>query len=191
MRVTGGTWRSRRLFGPRRGQPLRPTPDALRERAFAVLGEAVGGAAFLDLFAGTGAVGIEALSRGARRAVFVEAHRTAAALVRRNLRSLGVPEDRWRLVAAPAARALSRLAREGERVVVAWADPPFERWEDGLEALLAAWRLGVLSTDGLACLECPARAGVAAVLPAGVTVVRELGGGASRLLVLRRGGGPP
>jgi len=189
MRVTGGEWRSRRLAGPRRGQPLRPTPDALRERAFAVLGEAVAGTVFLDLFAGTGSVGIEALSRGARQAVFVEAHRTAAALVRRNLEALAVPADRWRILTVPASRALARLAREGVWAGLAWADPPFERWEEGLDALLGAWRLGVLEPEAPACLECPARAGVAAALPAGVTILRELGGGASRLVILE-GGGP-
>ncbi len=64
--------------------PLRPTPDALRERAFAVLGEQVIGASWLDLYAGTGAVGFEALSRGAREVLFVEHHRAAARLITAN-----------------------------------------------------------------------------------------------------------
>ena len=185
MRVTGGEWASRRLHGPRKGQPIRPTPDALRERAFAVLGPVVAGAGFLDLFAGTGAVGIEALSRGARRVVFVDSHRAAAAIIRRNLESLAVDRGRWRLVTAPAGRALPRMARQGERVEIAWADPPFERWADGLEALVAAWRLGILAQDGTACLECPPEAEAPPELRPGIDVVRELPGGASRVLLLR------
>jgi 16S rRNA (guanine966-N2)-methyltransferase len=184
VRITGGAWRSRRLAGPRTGQPIRPTPDALRERAFAVLGEAVEDAAMLDLFAGTGAVGLEALSRGAARAVFVDAHRTAAAIIRRNIEALGVPAGCWHLLVQPADRAVARLAREGERFAIAWADPPFQRWELGLEALAAAWRLGLLSAGGVACLECPAAAEVEAALPPFLTVRRELSGGASRLLFL-------
>ncbi len=185
MRITGGVWRSRRLLGPKAGQPIRPTPDQLRERAFAVFGEAVEGAVFLDLFCGTGAVGIEAISRGAERAIFVDSHRTAAALVRRNLEALDVPPERWMLVTAPAARAVHRLASVGVRCTMAWADPPFERWELGVEALLASWREGVLEAGGIGCLECPAQADVAAVLSDRLGIRRELAGGASRLLLLR------
>ncbi len=188
MRITGGDWASRRLHGPRKGQPIRPTPDALRERAFAVLGPAVEGAGFLDLFAGTGAVGIEALSRGARRVVFVDSHRAAAAIIARNLEALALDRERWRLVTAPAGRALPRLARQRERVEIAWADPPFERWADGLEALGMAWRLGILAPDGTACLECPPEAVVPPEFGGEIEVVRELPGGASRVLLLRRRG---
>ena len=83
MRITGGEWRSRRLHGPGRKAAVRPTPDAMRERAFAVLGDRVEGARFLDLYAGTGAVGLEALSRGAASVVFVERHAATARIWRR------------------------------------------------------------------------------------------------------------
>ncbi len=184
MRITGGVWRSRRLAGPRAGQPIRPTPDALRERAFAVLGRAVEDAAVLDLFAGTGAVGLEALSRGASRVVFVDGHRTAAAIIRRNLESLQVPGRRWRILVQPAGRAVARLAREGERFELAWADPPFEAWKLGLDALAQAWRQGVLAPGAVACLECPAGIAVTEAIPPALKVSRELAGGASRLLLL-------
>ena len=102
MRITGGRWRSRRLKGPGRAATLRPTPDALRERVFAVLGD-LDGAVVLDLFAGTGAVGLEALSRGAAQVVSVDRHRSAARLVRHNRDALDATEQ-VRIVCRPAAR---------------------------------------------------------------------------------------
>ena len=89
MRVIAGIYRSR-ILKSLKGLALRPTSDRLRETLFDVLGPAVSGSRFLDLFAGTGAMGIEALSRGAAEAVFVEKHAPAAALIRRNLKSLDI-----------------------------------------------------------------------------------------------------
>ena len=182
MRITGGMWRSRRLRGPSKGMPLRPTPDALRERAFAVLGDAVEGARWLDLFAGTGIVGFEALSRGARKAVFVERHRAAGRLIERNRDSLEIPESWARIIVEEAARGIRRLAREGESFHLAWADPPFERWELGLEALELAVGLSVFEPGATACLECPS-----GVEPKSSVLsrVRDLSGGASRLVIFR------
>ena len=89
MRIIAGTYRSR-ILKSLKGPTLRPTSDRLRETLFNVLGPSVHGSRFLDLFAGTGAVGIEAISRGAVQAVFIENHPHAAALIRRNLESLGI-----------------------------------------------------------------------------------------------------
>ena len=83
MRVIAGTFRSR-LLKSLKGNALRPTSDRLRETLFNILGPAVEKSRFLDIFAGTGAVGIEALSRGAAQAVFIENHPPAAALIRRS-----------------------------------------------------------------------------------------------------------
>jgi 16S rRNA (guanine966-N2)-methyltransferase len=88
MRVISGTYRSR-ILKSLKGLALRPTSDRLRETLFNVLGPAVVGARFVDVFAGTGAVGIEALSRGAAEVVFIENHPPAVALIRKNLESLG------------------------------------------------------------------------------------------------------
>lgn len=186
MRVTGGEWRSRRLKGPTKGQKLRPTPDSMRERGFAVLGTATIGAQVLDLFAGTGAVGIEALSRGAASAVFVEAHRTAAQLIKDNLDSLGVGRDRGVVMNRTAARAVTDLAGRGRIFDLVWADPPFETWTDGLDALVAAVEAGLVSSGATLCLECPARADFRAVLPDCLVFERDLKGGASRVVILRR-----
>src|SRR5271167_1644486 len=89
MRVIAGKYRSRTLKGPGPLR-LRPTSDRLRETLFNVLGPSVEDSLFVDLFAGTGAVGIEALSRGAREAIFAEAHAAAARLIRANLAALGI-----------------------------------------------------------------------------------------------------
>ncbi len=162
--------------------PLRPTPDALRERAFAVLGGDVEGVRFLDLYAGTGAVGLEALSRGAERAVFVERHRGAAAILSANLDAVGATPPEVTILVRPVLAAVRRLAARGERFGMAWADPPFAAWEEGLLALQEAARLGLLPPGALACLECPEHA---VVDPGDLRHVRDLAGGASRLVILR------
>jgi 16S rRNA (guanine(966)-N(2))-methyltransferase RsmD len=164
--------------------PLRPTPDALRERAFAVLGDRLEGAAFLDLYAGTGAVGLEALSRGAATVVFVDFHRAAARLIATNLDGLGVTVDSARVLVKPADKAVSDLARRRRVFDLIWADPPFEAWSGGLEALARAAELGVLAAGGLACLECPRQARPGG--GGGLEVIRELDGGASRLVLMAR-----
>jgi len=185
VRITGGRWRSRRLRGPSKGQKLRPTPDAMRERAFAVIGDEITGATVLDLFAGTGAVGIEALSRGAERAVFVEAHPSAVKLIVSNLETLEMSRDGGRVINRTADRAVRELARMGRVFDLVWADPPFESWTDGLDALVAAVGAGLCAPNALLCLECPAEAGVEGALPQTLEIRRDLKGGASRVVMMR------
>jgi len=158
----------------------------MRERAFAVLGERVAGSRFLDLFAGTGAVGFEALSRGARSAVFVERHRAAAQLIERNSASFGLGADRAELLVRPAAVAIEHLARRGDSFDIAWADPPFEDWGGGLDFVVKLFEVGLLHAGALACLECPAKADVAGSLPCGLEIVRDLTGGASRVVMIKQ-----
>jgi 16S rRNA (guanine966-N2)-methyltransferase len=119
MRVIAGTYRSRVLKSSK-GQALRPTSDRLRETLFNVLGPAVNKSRFLDIFAGTGAVGIEALSRGASEVVFIESHAQAAALIRRNLEGLGIRSGPW-VLAVDAVRGLERVAARHKP-----GDPPFD-----------------------------------------------------------------
>ena len=165
--------------------PLRPTPDAMRERAFAVLADRVLDARFLDLFAGTGAVGLEALSRGARSVVFVEKHRGAAHLIEENSASFDLAADRAELMVRGVAAAFNQLARRGDSFDIAWADPPFESWQEGLDVVLKLFEVGLLPAGALACLECPAKADVESSLPENLQVTRDLTGGASRVLMIR------
>src|SRR5947208_7467429 len=89
MRVIAGTYKSR-ILKSLKGLALRPTSDRLRETLFNVLAPSIAGSRFIDVFAGTGAIGIEALSRGAAEVVFIENHAPAVTLIRRNLESLGI-----------------------------------------------------------------------------------------------------
>src|SRR6266436_5597607 len=131
MRIIAGTFRSRQLKSIK-GMALRPTSDKLRETLFNILGELVVDARFMDLFAGTGAVGIEALSRGAREAIFVEKHQPTAALIKKNLESLDIRSDA-RVVASDALKALERLAKEpsteNAAVDILFLDPPYAETE--------------------------------------------------------------
>jgi 16S rRNA (guanine966-N2)-methyltransferase len=127
MRVIAGKYRSRRLRSLP-GRDLRPTSDRLRETLFDVLAAgrpaALEGSLWIDLYAGTGAVGIEALSRGAGMVYFVESSAQGAALIRRNLHSLGL-EGGFQVLETNADRALRKLEAEGAEADVVFLDPPY------------------------------------------------------------------
>src|SRR6476661_8256943 len=140
MRVIAGKFRSRPLRSLR-GLEIRPTSDRLRETLFNVLTagnpSALEGTIWLDLFAGTGAVGIEALSRGASMVYFVEKSARAAQLIRQNLTSLGV-EKGYRVIQQDVAKALRGLAGEEAIADFIFLDPPYqmeEAYSQTLEAL--------------------------------------------------------
>jgi len=124
MRIIAGTYRSR-ILKSLKGLALRPTSDYLRETLFNVLGPAVDGSRFLDLYAGTGAVGIEAVSRGAIEAVFVENHAAAAKLIRENLASLKITSG-VKVIAADVAATLTKLSSLGGHAFdFIFLDPPY------------------------------------------------------------------
>ncbi len=134
MRVIGGEFRSRRLKSAP-GLQLRPTPDRLRETLFDILAPRIEGVTFLDAYAGTGAVGIEALSRGAREAIFVDRSRVAVDLIRGNLASLGI-EKRAQVFCSKATAVLARL-----KAGIVFLDPPYDLTDEyaaALELLAAA-----------------------------------------------------
>ncbi|MBI1896976.1 MAG: 16S rRNA (guanine(966)-N(2))-methyltransferase RsmD [Acidobacteria bacterium] len=119
MRVIGGEFRSRRLKSVP-GLDVRPTSDRLRETLFNILAPGIAGKVFLDAYAGTGAVGIEALSRGAARCIFIERNPDALRVLRDNLCSLGIGPERAQVVAAKAGSAAARHEAD-----IVFADPPY------------------------------------------------------------------
>jgi 16S rRNA (guanine966-N2)-methyltransferase len=136
MRVIAGKYRSRPLKGPG-SLRLRPTSDRLRETLFNVLGPSLEDSLFVDLFAGTGAVGIEAISRGARETIFVEANPKAARLIRENLNTLEIRQGA-ELIEAPAVRGLERMATRHLLADFVFLDPPYEKTAAYLEFLDAS-----------------------------------------------------
>jgi 16S rRNA (guanine966-N2)-methyltransferase len=151
MRIIGGSLRSRRLKGTP-SSDIRPTSDKLRETLFNVLGPGVGDAVFLDGYSGTGAIGIEAVSRGAHFVYFVDDSRKACAVIRENLASLGISEG-VRVMQMSIAKAVDMLQREMIQFDVAFLDPPYGRedlYYQGLEQF-ATRRL--LKEDGILILE--------------------------------------
>ncbi len=150
MRVVAGLYRGRRLVAPA-GDATRPTSDRVREALFSVLGPSIEGARVLDLFAGSGALGIEALSRGAAAAVFVDRAPAAIKAVRANLEALGIEADVRRLEARAALRAASAGSEAYDLVFL---DPPYRRaaelgraLSEALPAVLAAGARVVTESD--------------------------------------------
>src|SRR5690349_8850661 len=142
-RIIAGAWGGRRLATPK-GAGTRPTSDRVREGLFSSLESELGGfdgLRVLDLYAGSGALGLEALSRGAEHADFVEKDRSAAATISKNLRELGVPRSRARVHVGPVARFLSEAPEPFDLVFL---DPPYDVPTPDLTTVVAALPQGGL-----------------------------------------------
>ena len=157
MRVIAGTHRGARIAAPR-GLSTRPTGDRVREAAFNLIGP-LDDAVVLDLFAGSGAMGIEALSRGAASATFVESNKAACRTISENLEKLKLTGAR--VVCADAVWTLRQESRVYDLVLV---DAPYEEWEE-LEPKLAKHLTRVLAPDGLLVVETGARTSPELPLP--------------------------
>lgn len=151
MRVIAGQFRSRPLRALR-GMALRPTSDRLRETLFNVLGAAVEDSTFVDLFAGTGAIGIEALSRGAQRVIFVENHAAAVKLIRENLKSLGIA-DAVEILAMDASRGLRDLVSRNVHADFIFLDPPYARTNEYERVLEFIDSARMIAPDGMVIAE--------------------------------------
>lgn len=155
MRIIAGTYRSRILKSPK-GLSLRPTSDRLRETLFNVLGAGVQGARFMDIFAGTGAIGIEALSRGAAEAVFIEKHAPTAALIRGNLESLGIRTGAT-VIPLDAAHGLEKLKEKskanGSTYDYVFLDPPYDETEECKSSLRFLESASFLASDAIVIAE--------------------------------------
>ncbi|MGA2401531.1 MAG: 16S rRNA (guanine(966)-N(2))-methyltransferase RsmD [Syntrophobacteraceae bacterium] len=123
MRIIAGAFRGRRLHAPK-GKRIRPTIDRVREAIFNIIAAEVAGAKVLDLFAGTGAMGLEALSRGAQFSFFVDQGEEAVRLIRENVQLCGV-QDMSRIIQGSAASAIRRLGSENELFDLIFMDPPY------------------------------------------------------------------
>jgi 16S rRNA (guanine(966)-N(2))-methyltransferase RsmD len=151
VRVIAGTLKGRRLKAPT-WDGLRPTSDKLRETLFHILAQRMAGARFLDGYAGTGAIGIEAISRGATSVTFVESDRRATTLIEENLAHCGV-ENGYAIIRAGVARAIDQLDAAAfgpyELFDLVWLDPPYDEKPD---AVLEAAHV-LLAPGGLLVLE--------------------------------------
>lgn len=150
MRIVGGEYSSRRIEAPK-GNATRPTLDKVREAVFSSLGGYMEDGAFLDLYAGSGANGLEALSRGASEAVLVDKSRSAAECIRANVHSLCC-EDRCRVLCMSDLKALALLEKEKAVFRYVYLDPPYEkqRNERIMEILIA---YGLIQRDSRVIIE--------------------------------------
>lgn len=150
MRIIGGEARGRTLIAPS-GNVTRPTQDYVRESLFNILQGTVRGTAVLDLFAGTGALSLEAISRGAGLAVLVEKDRAACAAIRCNIERVRA-QDRCELLACDYRRAMAELSGRGMRFNLVFLDPPY-RMEHTGEMCRALCEKGLLAPDCLLVVE--------------------------------------
>ncbi len=182
MRIVSGKWRGRRLRAPK-GKAVRPTADRVREAIFSILGGRTEGARVLDLFAGTGALGLEALSRGASSAVLVESDPRVFAVLCRNVADLGARE------AEPLhleCRAAIRLLRgRGNRFGLVFLDPPYGK---GIAERSAGDLAGggLLEPGGTVVVEEAARAGEPA-FPPGWERIEDRHYGSTRVMIFAVG----
>lgn len=158
MRITGGTGKGRRLKAPT-GSRVRPTSDKVRQALFNILGEKVKRSAFLDLYAGTGAIGIEALSRGAERACFVDDSRGSLEIIRQNVEQSGFREQS----VVVAARAESFLKKGREQFDIVFLDPPYVMEQEYLLSMIDASAIlkpdSIIVAEHFKKQESPQRAG--------------------------------
>jgi len=148
MRVTGGTFRGRKIYGVP-GMDTRPTSDKTRQAIFNILMNDTEQARVLDLFAGSGALGIDALSRGAADALFIESGRKPVEMIKRNLKSLDLPEN---VVEGDYREACRMLSDKNEKYDLIFADPPYDLIAP-MEVMETVVQYDLLSPDGILIIE--------------------------------------
>jgi len=150
MRIIGGDSRGRVIHSPKQGQ-MRPTSDGIRESLFNIL-QTITGKSFLDLFAGSGSVGLEALSRGAEKVVFVEKNAVMVNTIKQNLRELS-PSGEYQVLHMEAAKAVKTFEKKGETFDIVFADPPYDRGfvKDVLISLVGGG--DILRADGVLVIQ--------------------------------------
>jgi 16S rRNA (guanine966-N2)-methyltransferase len=154
MRVIAGLFKSRTIRAPR-GDEVRPTSDRVRESLFSILAGEIDGSSVLDLFAGAGTLGIEAVSRGAKFVTFVEMSSKVVGILKANLESLGI-EDRTAVFAGDVFEALEELSRRRSRFGVVFIDPPYYKGT-AQRAVEALARSGLVGEGGTVVVEHESR----------------------------------
>ncbi len=150
MRMIAGSARGSQIYAPK-GQDTRPTQDRVRESLFNILQGMVEGAAVLDLFAGSGALALESVSRGAAQAVAVDMAQDAVVCIQRNIAKLGF-EDRVRVMKCDWQKAAAKLKEQGKRFDLIFLDPPYRMTETGGICDRLA-ELGLLAEEALLVIE--------------------------------------
>lgn len=149
MRIIGGDAKGRRIHSPKRSK-IRPTSDGIKESLFNILPE-VSEKSFLDLFAGTGNVGIEALSRGASKVVFIEKNAVMANSIKRNLEEFGL-SGKYEILTTEASKGIRQLQKRRERFDYLFADPPYEK--GFIREIFQCIREGeMISSDGVVVIQ--------------------------------------
>lgn len=156
MRIVSGIYKGRKLLAPK-GLKTRPTSERVREAVFSMLYGRVEDAAFLDLFAGSGAVGLEAVSRGATHATFVESDREALRCLEKNIAALEA-EDQASIVKGDAIQVLKKMSKQEKSFDIIYADPPYDKGQalktpDSLLVLKVCDTSGVLKNGGVLFIE--------------------------------------
>lgn len=151
MRIVGGSERGRKLAVPKGATSIRPTADRVRQSLFNVIGQTCEGLHVLDLFAGTGALALEAVSRGATLALLIDSGREAQALCRANLTALGYA-DRVELWPTTVEKAVDKLGRDARQFDLVFADPPYAL-EAGRWLVDAVGKARLVRAGGLFCFE--------------------------------------
>jgi len=165
MRIITGSAKGTKLKAPK-GYSIRPTSDRVKESVFNIIGQFVEGVVVLDLFAGTGNLGLEALSRGAARAIFVDRSLEAISLIKRNAEQTRLA-DRVEIVRDDVLRTVSRFAAEKRQFGLIFCDPPYNSGQAGL-IVTQVHEAGILSPNGLLVLEYSRHE----VLPSGFWAIR-------------------
>ena len=151
MRIIAGRYRSRRLTAPS-GMGTRPTSDRLRETLFNVVAPRTADSVWLDLFAGSGAVGIEALSRGARYCYFVESSKSAVRCIRKNLEDLEI-EEGYEILQGEVAEVLRGLDEQKAELDIVFLDPPYRKHDAYAQALRALAGSQLLTAESIVIAE--------------------------------------
>jgi 16S rRNA (guanine966-N2)-methyltransferase len=187
MRIIAGEFGSRKILPPPT-KTTRPITDRAKQSLFDALGEVVEGANVLDAFAGTGSIGLECLSRGSRRVVFVERNRGALLYLRKNIAALGIAEQSMVLpIDAYQLFRHAAVTNDGaDPIDLAFIDPPYAHTEPGpeyarLKRMLTELAAKALATNGLISIRHPTRVRIEPLIPHGLHTARELSYGSMRI----------